>query len=96
MIFSSLGRLRLIAFAEGISFLLIIFITMPLRYMADIRQPNVYVGFTHGILFVLYVLLLIQVSIERGWTWKDFAMGFIASVIPFGTFYADKVLFVKK
>ena len=96
MIFSALGRLRLIGFAEGTSFLLILFITMPLRYWAHIREPNLYVGFAHGILFVLYMLVLIQVTIERGWTWKDFALGFVASLIPFGTFYADRVLFVKK
>jgi integral membrane protein len=88
-----LGRLRLMAFVEGTSFLLIIFVTMPLKYIAHIHQPNMVVGLAHGILFVLYCLLLLQVVIEMSWNWRQALLGFVASVIPFGTFYADKVLF---
>jgi integral membrane protein len=86
---SSLGRLRIIAFLEGISFLLLLGIAMPLKYMAGIPEGVKVIGMAHGVLFVLYVLLLIQVTIEKNWSWKKATLGFLASLIPFGTFYAD-------
>jgi len=49
----------------------------------------------HGILFVLYIVLLIQVSFLHRWNILKIFMAFLASLIPFGTFYADKVLFRK-
>lgn len=93
MLKTSLGRLRLIAFMEGISFLLLLFIAMPLKYIAKMPEPNMFIGTAHGILFVLYVLFLIQVAIEYSWNWKQASFGFVASVVPFGTFYADAKLF---
>jgi integral membrane protein len=86
---SSLGRLRIIAFLEGISFLLLLGIAMPLKYMAGIPEGVQIIGMAHGVLFVLYVLLLIQVTIEKNWSWTKAALGFLASLVPFGTFYAD-------
>ena len=58
---TALGRLRIIAFIEGCSFLLLGF-TMILKYKFSIPQPNYIVGLAHGILFVLYIVLLLQVS----------------------------------
>jgi len=88
----ALGRLRIIAFLEGCSYLLLGF-TMILKYKFAIPQPNYVVGLAHGILFVLYIVLLIQVSFLHRWNIFKMFMAFIASLIPFGTFYADKVLF---
>ena len=93
MIKTALGRLRLVAHAEGISLLLLLFIAMPLKYLAGLPEVNFYVGITHGILFVFYVLLLIQNTLEKNWGFKQFALGFVASIVPFGTFYADKKIF---
>ena len=62
---TSLGRLRLLALAEGISFLLLLFVTMPLKYVFDYPEPNRVVGLIHGLLFVLYVLAVIQNNIEH-------------------------------
>jgi integral membrane protein len=89
---SALGRLRIVAFIEGCSYLLLGF-TMILKYKFAMPQPNYVVGLVHGILFVLYIVLLIQVSILHRWNIFKMLMAFIASLIPFGTFYADKVLF---
>ena len=89
---TALGRLRIIAFLEGCSYLLLGF-TMILKYKFAMPQPNYVVGLAHGILFVLYIVLLIQVSILHRWNIFKMLMAFIASLIPFGTFYADKVLF---
>jgi integral membrane protein len=86
---TSLGRLRIIAFAEGVSFLVLLAIAMPLKYIAGYPQAVRVVGMAHGVLFVLYVVLLMQVAIERSWSFKTSFMAFLASLVPFGTFYAD-------
>lgn len=81
---------RATAILEGISYLLIFGLTMPLKYWAEIEEPNKVVGMAHGILFILFVVLAGIVCWERKWTIKRFVIFFIASLLPFGTFYIDK------
>lgn len=90
---SQLGRLRLLAFLEGVSFLLILGVTMPLKYVWAMPAPNKYVGYAHGALFALYCLAVIQITIEENWKAKKVALSLVASIIPFGTFWADRKLF---
>ena len=90
---SSLGFLRIIAFLEGVSFLLLIFIAMPLKYFADTPEPNLYIGMGHGALFILYVALVFWVKMERHWSVKNTGLALLASIVPFGTFVADRRLF---
>jgi integral membrane protein len=87
-----IGRLRIVAFLEGCSYLLLGF-TMILKYKYGMPQPNYVVGLAHGILFVLYVVLVLQVSFIHRWNLLKMFWAFVASLIPFGTFYADKALF---
>jgi integral membrane protein len=89
---SPLDRFRFIAFVEGCSFLLIGF-TMILKYRYDMPGPNYVVGMVHGLLFILYIALLLQVTLLYKWSFWKFILAFVASLIPFGTFYADKKLF---
>lgn len=93
---TQIGRLRLLAFAEGTSLLLIFFVTMPLKYGLNYHEPNLVVGMAHGILFILYVLLVTQIAIGQRWSFKETGLSLLASVIPFGTFVADKHIFRKK
>lgn len=90
---TALGRLRVVAFLEGTSLLILFGIAMPLKYIAGYPQAVQVVGMAHGVLFILYVILLIQVVFELGWGWKKFILAFFASVIPFGTFIADAKIF---
>jgi len=90
---TALGRLRFVAFLEGTSLLILLGIAMPLKYLAGYPQAVRVVGMAHGVLFILYAVLLIQVVVEYNWGWKKFALAFVASVIPFGTFYADAKIF---
>ncbi|WP_456462403.1 DUF3817 domain-containing protein [Reichenbachiella sp.] len=87
-----IGRLRLLAVLEGISYLLFA-VTMPLKYMLDIREPNFYVGMAHGWLFILYGVFCLQNIYIHKWGMKTSALALIASLIPFGTFYADAKIF---
>lgn len=90
---TQLGRLRIIAFAEGISLLMILFISMPLKYIFGLPQANMVIGMLHGLLFILYVLAVIQAKFVLNWSLKNTFLALIASIIPFGTFWADKKLF---
>lgn len=89
LIKTALGRLRIIAFLEGVSYLILLGIAMPLKYLVGLPQAVRVVGMAHGVLFVLFVLLLIQVATEKSWSFKKSALSFISSLLPFGTFYAD-------
>ncbi len=89
---SALGRLRIVAFLEGCSYLLLGF-TMILKYKFSMPLPNYIVGLAHGFLFVLYIILLFQVAFLHRWNLLKMFLAFVASLVPFGTFYADKKLF---
>jgi integral membrane protein len=89
---TALGRLRIIAFLEGCSYLLLGF-TMILKYKFSMPLPNYIVGSAHGFLFVLYIILLLQVAFLHRWNLLKMFLAFVASLVPFGTFYADKKLF---
>lgn len=84
------GRVRIIALAEGVSFLLLLGIAMPLKYLADQPLAVRYVGWAHGLLFVVLVLLLLGAWSARALPTKHAAMVFIASLVPFGPFIIDK------
>ena len=93
LLLTSLGRLRLIGFLEGVSLLVLVGIAMPLKYLAGQPAAVRYVGMAHGLLFVLYVVLVIWVALARHWSLGKTALALVASVIPFGTFWAERRLF---
>ncbi|MCJ7467976.1 MAG: DUF3817 domain-containing protein [Maribacter sp.] len=81
---------RLFAILEGISYLALFAVSMPLKYMAEIREPNLYIGYAHGFLFLGYIILAIVFCMEKKWTFIRFLNLFVASLLPFGTFYIEK------
>lgn len=87
-----LGRLLKVGFAEGVSFLVLLFIAMPLKYMADIPAPVRIVGMLHGVLFIAYAIALLQAGFVYKWSIKTIVVAFLLSFIPFGTFFLDRVL----
>jgi integral membrane protein len=89
---TALGRFRLVAISEGISYILLLFIAMPLKYMAGWAEGVTYVGWVHGLLFMLYILALISVKFTLNWGFEKTIIAFLASLIPFGTFILDKSL----
>ena len=80
---------KIIAILEGISLLLILFVTMPLKYGFDNGKPNQIIGMAHGILFLAYVVLALLVKPERNWNLKTTAIVLLCSIIPFGTFWME-------
>jgi len=83
---------RRIAIAEGISFLVLLGIAMPLKYFADMPMAVRITGMVHGILFVAFIVLAWETmnTLNKKFGW--FIKAFIASIIPFGTFVLDKEL----
>lgn len=88
----TMGQFRLIAVLEGISYIVLLFIAMPLKYFADAPNAVKYVGWLHGVLFIGFGLFLLKVWKEYKWTFGKATLAFIASLIPFGTFMLDKKL----
>ena len=87
-----LGWFRLVGITEGISYLVLLFIAMPLKYAAGLPEAVKYTGWAHGLLFMLFLLALINVKINLNWSFKKSTIAFIASLIPFGYFIFDKNL----
>ena len=81
---------RMIGTLEGISFLLLLGIGMPLKYMAGIPEVVKVVGWAHGLLFVLYVGAVVQAKFTLNWSIKQVFFALLASVIPFGPFIVDR------
>lgn len=89
MLRTPIGRLRVIAFIEGVSFLLLLGVAMPLKYFAGLPAAVQIVGWIHGVLFVLYLLAVAEVTVRHRWSLTRVAIALIASLIPFGTFLLD-------
>ena len=89
---SQIRIFRMIALAEGISFLTLLCIAMPMKYFRGMPEVVRVVGSIHGGLFVLYVGLLAVIHVRQRWSLMFSLYAFVASVIPFGTFMLDKHL----
>ncbi len=85
-----LKSFKITALLEGISYLLILGVTMPLKYIWDNGTPNQIIGMAHGFLFLLYIVLAIMIKPERQWSNKTLAVVLLCSIIPFGTFWMDR------
>lgn len=77
---------KYLAILEGVSYLLLLGICMPLKYIWNIVEPTRPVGMAHGVLFVAYCIWLLIVGLQLKWNFKTLVIGFIASLLPFTTF----------
>jgi integral membrane protein len=83
---------RKVAVAEGISYILLLFIAMPLKYWADMPLAVKYTGWAHGLLFVLYIVFWLMTWQESRWKASKAAMFLFSSFLPFAPFWVDKKL----
>ena len=81
---------KVVAFLEGLSYILLLFIAVPIKYMAGDPQFVKLLGMPHGVLFLAYIVLAIMLASEMKWTKKTLVIVLLASIIPFGTFYVDR------
>ncbi len=89
---STMGIFRLAAVIEGVSYLLLLLVAMPLKYLAHYNSAVLYTGWVHGVLFILFLILLLAVWIKYKWSFGKVLFAFLMSIIPFGTFMLDKKL----
>lgn len=81
---------RIVALLEGISYILLLFIATPIKYLAGNESYVKLLGMPHGLLFVAYIVIAYLIKDEMKWDKKTFLTVLAASLIPFGTFYIDK------
>ena len=92
MIRTSITRLRIIGLIEGVSFLILLGVAMPLKYFAGLPQAVTLVGWIHGLLFITFCIALTQAHQEAKWSIGRSAAVLIAALLPFGPFVIDKRL----
>lgn len=88
----NIKTLRIVGLLEGISFLLLLFIAMPMKYLMGNPILVKYVGMGHGVLFIAFLVVLFVVCEKQKWSLSVFLMGLIASILPFGPFIFDRKL----
>ncbi len=89
---SKLDFLRYTALSEGVSWLALLFVAMPLKYVWGDPTYVKFVGMTHGVLFIALFAMILQTFFEERIPLKEAVRIFVASFIPFGTFFTDKSL----
>ena len=89
---NELKLFRKAAYIEGWSFIILLFVAMPLKYLMGFAIATKIVGMAHGGLFLWFVYALYMSTNEQKWGAKFTIIAFISSLIPFGTFFLDKKL----
>jgi integral membrane protein len=87
-----LRQFRLVALLEGWSFLALLFIAMPLKYLAGLPLAVRIVGSVHGLLFLLFLAALYRAGRQRHWPLRRWLIAFVSSIVPFGTLIFDRSL----
>lgn len=85
-------RFKWISLAEGLSFLLLLGIAMPLKYGFDMPLAVKYLGWVHGALFVVYMYVVFPTALSLKWSLGRIFFALVAGVLPFGPFIFDRNL----
>lgn len=85
-------QLRLVSFLEGLSFLFLLGVAMPLKYMFDNPVLVPYAGMAHGVLFIAFVVVLLIVCQRQGWSLMVFVFGLVAAFLPFMPFVFERYI----
>lgn len=82
--------LRKTALIEAVSFLVLLGIAMPLKYLAGMPMAVKLVGWVHGVLFITFCVALGRTMLRAKWPMSRGAMIFVAALLPFGPFVVDR------
>ena len=83
---------KIVSFLEGISYILLLLIAVPIKYLQGNPEFVKMLGMPHGLFFVMYIALAVMLKYELDWKNKDFMMVCLLSILPFGTFFVGKYL----
>ena len=89
---TALRHFRLAALLEGWSYLVLLFVAMPLKYAAGMPLAVRVVGSIHGLLFIVFMATLYRVLVRRDWPIRRAFRAFLCSIVPFGAFVFDRSL----
>ena len=92
MLKTALGRLRFVALAEGLSYIVLLGIAMPLKYIYGQPEAVRLFGMLHGVLFMALVVVLAHAQMVRKWGSGFSALVFVSSLVPLGAFWMDMKL----
>lgn len=87
---TSVKTFKIVSTLEAISFLVLLCIAMPLKYIWDMPEMVSIVGMAHGILFVGYIIGAYFMKIQLKWSWGILVIVMVCSIVPLGPFYAEK------
>lgn len=96
MLKTALGRFRVISALEGFSYLLLVFIAMPIKYIGENPYPVKILGMAHGVLFIIFMISLFETKIKKSWDTGMMFQLFVLSLVPFGAFFIEKKVKPKK
>lgn len=83
---------KIVSLLEGVSYILLLFIATPIKYLQGNPEYVKLLGMPHGLLFVVYIIMAIMLKYELNWNGKAFGMVCLLSILPFGTFFVGKYL----
>lgn len=89
---SRIGFLRVVGWLEGISYLLLLGIAMPLKYLFGQPLAVRYIGMAHGVLFLVFVYALLNAALKHKWALARTGLVFGASLVPFGPLWIENTL----
>lgn len=93
---NALNRFRMISATEGLSFLILLFVAMPIKYIGENPYPVKVFGMIHGVLFIIFMLSLFETKIKENWNIGLMFQLFVLSLIPFGAFLIDRKVKTQK
>ena len=86
----SIKLFKIISILEALSFLILLGIAMPLKYIADLPKSVSIIGMAHGVLFVLYILGALVMKKIKKWSIQTLLIVVLCSILPFGPFYVER------
>ena len=82
--------LRILALVEGFSFLILLFVAMPLKYFAGMPGAVKAAGWVHGLLFIFFCMALVHTAVGASWPARRVGLVFLAALLPLGPFVVDR------
>jgi integral membrane protein len=87
---SALTRYRIAAYVVGVLLMVLVFVAMPLKYLADSPGMVAVVGMVHGFLYMVYLAVAFDLAVRSKWTLQRTLLVLLAGTIPVMTFVAER------
>jgi integral membrane protein len=89
-IYGAFARYRVMAFVTGTLLVLLVFVALPIKWLAHNDGPTALIGTAHGFLFMVYLLTALDLGVRRRWPWLKLGLIMLAGTVPFASFIAER------